>query len=380
MNRREGKPREEWQRNVEALGLLYHSNPEGGPYWDESAWYEFSLDEIERMERAANELHVMFLRACKVAILEKRLGELGIPESMHEPIRRSWRFDDWDLHGRFDFTLSSDGTPKLLEYNADTPSGLLETSVVQWYWKEERWPKADQLNSLHEALIARWKLLLKKDQVRQRHALYLTSFPAHTEDRIGVAYMGEIAEQAGLSTKYLDVSEIGWSPELERFVDLDDKPIEQLFKLYPWDWMAYDDFAVHLAGQSWHVFEPPWKSLCSSKGLLLILQELYPDHPNLLRVSRSENDFMSFARKPFFGREGSNVQLIVDGQCIQSTDGPYKEEQVLIQEYCPLVTDGRNFAQFGIWMVGDEACALGIREDTRPILRSGSRFVPHIIV
>jgi glutathionylspermidine synthase len=281
---------------------------------------------------------------------------------------------------RFDFTLSADGTPKLLEYNADTPSGLLETSIVQWFWKQECRPEADQLNSLHDALVARWKLLLKKDQVRARHKLHLASSPKHTEDRIGTGYMGEVAEQAGLSTRYLDMSEIGWNEELGRFVDLEDQPIEQLFKLYPWDWMAYEEFAVHLREQSWHVFEPPWKMLCSSKGLLLLLQELYPDHPNLLRVSRTPDGFESFARKPFFGREGNNVDLVVGGRSLDSATGSYADERMLYQEYCPLISDGTNFAQLGIWMVGDQACGLGIREDTRPILRGASRFVPHVIV
>ncbi|HEX4141700.1 MAG TPA: glutathionylspermidine synthase family protein [Candidatus Methylacidiphilales bacterium] len=380
MKRREITPRPDWRPTVEQQGLLYHTNPDGAPYWDESACYELSLDEIERLERAANELHGMLLEACRIAIERRMLADLGIPETMHEPIRKSWRYDDWDIHGRFDFTLAADGTPKLLEYNADTPSGLLETSIVQWYWKEQCRPEADQLNSVHESLIARWKLLLRKGQVWSQHTLYLSSSPNHAEDRIGVSYMGETAEQAGLTTRYLDMSEIGWNLDLERFVDLDDQPIEQLCKLYPWDWMAYEDFAFHLRGASWHIFEPPWKMLCSSKGLLLLLQELYPGHPNLLRVSRDPNAFTSFARKPFFGREGHNISLVIDGRGTESSDGPYDEEPILYQEYCPLISTGTNFAQLGVWMVGDEACGLGIREDTHPILRGGSRFVPHIIV
>ncbi len=211
MKRHEATPRESWRAVVESQGLLFPLNHDGTPYWDESAYFEFSTAEIEKLEFAANELHEMFLRACQIAITGRRLTEFGIPESLHEAIRKSWRYDDWELYGRFDFTVTADGTPKLLEYNADTPTGLLEASLIQWYWKEARRPEADQFNSLHEALLQRMKSLIKRDQLRLRHKLHLTSVDGHTEDRMTVGYIGEIAEQAGLSTQFLPIQDIGWN-------------------------------------------------------------------------------------------------------------------------------------------------------------------------
>ena len=43
--------------------------------------------------------------------------------------------------------------PRLLEYNADTPTALLEASVAQWFWLQDCFPTADQFNSIHERLI-----------------------------------------------------------------------------------------------------------------------------------------------------------------------------------------------------------------------------------
>ena len=381
MNRCVSNSRTNWQRIVESQGLLYHSNPDATPYWDESAHYRFSLGEIERLERVAKRVASNVSSRLQIPRSQTSLlGELGIPESLHEPISKSWRFDDWEVYGRFDFTLSPDGIPKLLEYNADVPTSLLEASLIQWHWKEECWPRADQFNSLHEELIARWKLLLKKDQVRRRHKLYLSSSGSHMEDRMTVGYMGEVAEQAGIATRFININDIGWNPETEHFVDLDEEPIHQLFKLYPWDWMGHEYFGQFLANQTWHVFEPPWKALCNNKALLLVLQDLYPDHPNLLRVSRNADEFDSYARKPIFGREGSNVRLVADGKEFGVTTGPYADDPVIYQEFAPLFRDGKNFAQLGVWMVGDKACGLGVREDEHPILRSSSRFLPHIII
>src|SRR5436853_601162 len=71
-------------------------------------------------------------------------------------IRKAWDAEPPALYWRFD--LAYDGHDiKMLEYNADTPTALLEASVVQWYWLQARFPKADQFNSLHEQLIAKWK-------------------------------------------------------------------------------------------------------------------------------------------------------------------------------------------------------------------------------
>ena len=46
---------------------------------------------------------------------------------------------------------------KLLEYNADTPTALVEASVAQWFWLQDTHPEADQFNSIHERLIEAWR-------------------------------------------------------------------------------------------------------------------------------------------------------------------------------------------------------------------------------
>ena len=49
--------------------------------------------------------------------------------------------------------------PKLLEYNADTPTSLLEAAVVQWYWLQDTFPGRDQFNSLHQRIVELWRHL-----------------------------------------------------------------------------------------------------------------------------------------------------------------------------------------------------------------------------
>ena len=148
-------PREDWQQKVESVGLTFHTLENGDPYWDESAAYEFSAAEIDTLEAAGNTMQEMCLAAAQHVIDEKRYAELDIPEAAIEAIEWAWNNEPPALYGRFDLSWNGTGSPKLLEYNADTPTSLLESAVCQWYWMEDKFPGADQFNSIHERLIER---------------------------------------------------------------------------------------------------------------------------------------------------------------------------------------------------------------------------------
>ncbi len=87
-----------------------------------------------------------------------------IPAAAVPAIEAAWNAEPPALYGRFDVMwagATSGHPPKLLEYNADTPTSLLEAAVIQWNWLEHQAPtltgRTDQFNSLHERLIAKWK-------------------------------------------------------------------------------------------------------------------------------------------------------------------------------------------------------------------------------
>jgi glutathionylspermidine synthase len=189
-------------------------------------------------------------------------------------------------------------------------------------------------------------------------------------------YVAQLAEATGLKTRYLSVNHIGWDKRRREFVDLERQAIRQMFKLYPWEWLAEGEFAVHLAEVKWIVLEP--KAILASKRLLLVLQELYPNHPYLLRVAEQPS-FAHEVRKPIFGREGANVRIIQSGRETESRLGLYGENPVIYQEFCPLLRTGDFHAQCGVWTAGPDPVGMGIREDSRAILGNTSKFVPHVI-
>ena len=202
-------------------------------------------------------------------------------------VRASWAAKEPALAGRFDFAYDGNGPPKALEYNADTPTALLEASVVQWQWLQEairpQQPEADQFNSLHEKLIANWRALGLT--VSANTPVHFSCMKDGSEDRGTIEYQRDVATQAGLDTRFVFVEDIGWADDARCFVDTDNVRIAMLYKLYPWEWLIRDEFAPRLLMARPRIVEPAWKMLLSSKALMAILWELNPGHPNLLPAS-----------------------------------------------------------------------------------------------
>jgi glutathionylspermidine synthase len=385
MHRETAPARPDWQRRIAEQGLVFDTPAigHGGarrPYWDESVHYVFEMDEILAVEADVELLHSMCLEAVDNVVTAERYREFAIPEWVWPAIAESWRRRDPHLYGRFDLRYDGRGPAKLLEYNADTPTTLLEAAVVQWHWLTDTRPGDDQWNSVHEKLVERWReiaLGLPAEQV-----YFSWSAGDETgEDHITTAYLQETAAEAGLDTVGLAIEEIGWDPTLARFVDLEEAPMSAIFKLFPWEWMITDPFGEHavrlLPSTQW--LEPLWKMLLSNKALLAILWEMYPGHPNLLPAYLDQPGVLTeYVRKPKLGREGANIQ-IVDSRYAVETSGMYGEEGYVYQLFAPLPEFDRMHPVLGAWVVGDLAAGLGIRETIGLVTDDGAAFVPHRI-
>ena len=380
MKRHVHPPREGWQGKVEQVGLLHHT-ADGVPYWHEEAHYAFTLDEVYRIENATRELHALCVDAAEAVIRDRRYAELAIPPHAVPLIEQSWEADAPSVYGRFDFSYDGTGEPRMLEYNADTPTSLVEAAVAQWFWLEERFPGGDQFNRLHEALLETWAGLKPHLLSETVHFAALGDL----EDESTLTYLRDTAQQAGLRTVHLRVEQIGWDEGRSEFVDLEGGVIRSIFKLYPWEWMVHEDFGPQLAGTAGRVqwMEPAWKMILSNKGILPILWERNPGHPNLLPAYREEFMFRdgvdAYVAKPLLSREGANVRIVSPWHPAAATDGDYGEEGFVYQEYAPLPDFGGARPVIGSWIIGQEPAGMGIRESAGPITDNLSRFVPHRI-
>jgi glutathionylspermidine synthase len=377
------EPRPDWQQQARDVGFIYHT-PDGEPYWDETACYTFSLAEIEdRIERATEQLGALCTELVSRCVRdEKYLERLRLPRHAWDLIASSWKRSDPSLYGRFDFAYDGFNPPKLLEFNADTPTALFEAAVFQWKWLEDLVggalpPDADQFNSLHQKLIDRWRA------IGSGRFLHLACVVESVEDTGNIAYLEDCARQAGLSTRCIDVAAIGLRDG--RFVDPDSQEIRLLFKLYPWEFMFADQFGKTSAMEHTRFVEPAWKCLLSNKGILALLWEMEPGHPNLLPAFFSDDAKVrslgrSYAEKPIWSREGANVLLVDRDKELGRTGGTYGSEGFVRQSLADVPLFEGNYPILGSWLIGDLAAGMGIREDRTRITGDRSRFVPHAIV
>ncbi|HEY3805028.1 MAG TPA: glutathionylspermidine synthase family protein [Kofleriaceae bacterium] len=374
MNRRTHDPRPDWRARVEAQGLVFHTAAQTGVYWGEDAYYEFTAADVDAIEDATRELHALCVAAVGRVIADRRYAELGLDALAIELVERSWFARAPSLYGRLDLAFGPDGVPKLLEYNADTPTSLLEAAVVQWTWCDECMPHADQASALHDELIGRWREL-----ARTTGPVVHFASVDDVEDEMTCGYLRDTAQQAGLETVGLKMGSIGWDPARRALVDLQGRPIRSLFKLYPWEGLVLDDLAPALAEVDVTWLEPAWKMVLSNKAILPILWELFPDHPNLLPASREPGRVgEAWVKKPLFGREGSNVTVVAPGVEV-ATEGPYDDRGWVYQAYADLGEHAAMRPVIGSWLVGDRPAGIGIRETAGYVTNNTARFVPHVV-
>ena len=254
----------------------------GIPYWDESAYYSFTIRQIEEdLEGPAEDIEHMCFDVVERAVNDEDvLRRLGIAEKFWNYIAESWRNGEKNLYGRMDLSYDGGGPAKLLEYNADTPTTLYESSVFQWEWLEQAADQGlvpegcDQFNDLHDSIVKAFPLLGIKG------VLHFACNKDIEDDKGTIDYLEECASEAGLKTAFLPMEDIGIDAR-GNFTDLDDRVITTLFKLYPWEWIMDEAFGENITASSARFIEPPWKAILSNKGLLPLMWEMFEGHPNL---------------------------------------------------------------------------------------------------
>lgn len=424
-----GVVRPQWQDEVLREGLVYSRSYDNDgqaiDYWREGSFMVFTDEEIQTLHDAAAEVFSMCDELGDWLVeTPAAMERMGIPTWAHAAVRDSWsrrRDGEWfgSVYGRFDVSFGGLNhpdpvyrIPKFYEFNADTPTSLVESSVVQWTWFEQTAQGDDQWNGLFESLIVAW----------DRNLAHLTAVLGHKpvvyfacsageptgEDELNLVHLQDACDKAGYETRLMYIEDVGlgddgrlydnslvYSPQPEH--------LEVIFKLYPWEDMLTDDFGAaaftdmanqttsdgaYGGGTFW--IEPPYKLLWSNKALFAWLWERFADDPRSIYLlptffaDEAPADLEDYVRKPLWGREGANVGIYSNHNPVVLTSGPYLGEQV-VQGYHPPPTFYHGVQEepmhvvCGIWMVDGEPAGLGLRESAGPVTDNAAFFLPHVI-
>ena len=378
---------------LESVGFTWHTDNDNTSYIADEI-VVVSEEEAQNYYDAANELYEMFAQAGDYVIENNLFHELNIPFNLVDLIKKSWSDDvHWHLYSRFDLAGGLDEKPiKLIEFNADTPTSLFETAVIQWAMlKFNQLNEASQFNSLYEDLQNNFKRIITLNSDIENFEEYynklgwkilFSSIAGSLEDENTTKLLQHIASEAGFHTDFEYMNNVNFSDD---GIFKEDENFEFWFKLVPWENIGIEESQLALLlteiinNQKAIIFNPAYTLMFQSKGFMKILWDLYPNHPLLLETSFEPLENKKQVEKKCFGREGANTTIInADGSIDTQKDGEYANHKSIFQEYVEFPQDAQgNYYQAGVFYAY-EACGLGFRRGGK-ILDNYSKFVGHIV-
>ena len=377
---------------LEELGFVWHTDS------DETSYLSSQLVEITETEAAAyykagNTLYDMFVEAGEYVVENDLFHEIGIPFNLVEQIKESWENEvHWHLYGRFDLAGGIDGQPiKLLEFNADTPTALFETAIVQWaILKQNGMDASKQFNIVYDKLLENFQRLVTLEEsvegFEERYEgwkFLFTAIRGSAEEENTVRLLQHIATEAGYTTTFAYMDEVEFSSD--EGIYYEGEAFELWFKLVPWEDIAIEESELGallgdiIRHQKAIIFNPAYTLMFQSKAMLAILWKLFPEHPLLLETSFDPLEGQKQVRKPIFGREGGSVSILdVDGSALYSEQGEYDAFAPIYQAYTPLPSDAEGARYQAGLFFAYESCGLGFRKGGE-IMNNMSKFVGHIV-
>lgn len=434
--------RPNWSALVTSDGVPYHT-VHGVPYWTDDKAIVFTPDEIERLKAAAEDIAHMYDKTMGYIADDTDRLKMWFPPNVAAAISTSWRQNPPTLFGRIDVVMLPDGSVKLYEFNAQTPTSLPESAVAQWnwlLWQQEQGnipSDAGQFSDAFEFLVDQWR----DSGLDPKVPVYIATLDVSDafdggEDICNAALMCDAARQAGFTAEVINLNtditladsgphrgKFVFTPELDeawferaseedqqRILSLVDTPIKVMFLLFPWEWILIDSdeggpapFAEPIMNMiesgEMIIIEPLYSVMKSSKLMLPLLCELFPNSPYLLDASFGDvtipMKLNGYVKKPAFSREGANVEIrLPDGTLAADTPGGYGRDGLFIlQEYCemPKLVDpsgATHYPVLGIWLVGGKAAGMSIRsvpgtnlhDNQAPVTDDAALFIPHYVL
>lgn len=299
--------------------------------------------------------------------------ELGLPEAAFGALQL--RFDDTvpTMIGRFDFALTPDG-PKMLEFNSDTPTGIVEAFHVNGRICEA-YGAVDPNEGCRMALAAAFERMLRlyREAGYAARRVVFSALDWHEEDAGTTRYLLQQSGVAGAGFVPLaDLRVEGdrlWAPSLlpeGTAVAAGEppsmQPVDVLYRLHALEKLAEDrdtdgyptgEHALRLiADRRLAIMNPPSGFVAQTKALQALIWNLHEageffteeEHDTIRRYmlpTYLEPCFeagMPYVAKPILGREGSGVTIYDGSGAARESSGEneYADQPMVYQQYTEL--------------------------------------------
>ena len=338
-----------WEQAMMDLGFVYHSFDEA--YWMDQLGLELTYKEWNAIGQASLEVHAMGMDMIGDVVKSGCFEPWKFSDLACQLVTESWNRGDPSLYGRFDFTFSPEGFAKVYEYNADTPTSIMEASLAQSNWAQAR--------HLQSSCFLEEKMPLAFAKLASLGAskMAIAGLSTSVEDTANLFPMVQWARMAGIDAQWCSIETMQFMYATQQH-GFDGEGLEWIFKLYPWEFFVKDN-AQFLKKTKTRFIEPAWKMLLSTKAFMAEVWKRHPGHPNLLATYYEGEEGpgleQGYVRKPLLSREGANVEIIKDNVFLQKEIGPYGKEGFVKQEYCamPEPEKSKRFT-IGGWIAGDQ--------------------------
>ncbi|WP_314587253.1 glutathionylspermidine synthase family protein [Paenibacillus terrigena] len=371
---------------LEALGFTW-ANLDQEQYWIDQL-VVMNRDTYQELEEASRKLWAIFDKAVRFVCGRHDLYQMiSIPEVLWESLDTTVMNEPGLLsrYARFDFAVSGTGEIKLLELNADTPTGYVEAAVATpWMCRQYG------VDSPNEQMAKR---IQEAWAVERPDTAACVAYGQHAEDS-GTINM--LVQHSGLDITCVDCLDLWIDEGIVR--DASGRQIERMFALYPKEWMAVDDGGDALAYSMemgyLQLFNPPHAILLQSKGLQALIWGLH--ELNLMYTPNEKaviERYMlptynkavfdgSFVSKSMFGREGGSVKIFDGSGQLEVQDEAgfdtsrlfpliYQKRAELAQIH---LESGSFHLLTGMFMINGEPCGL-LGRAGGPITGNVSHFV-----
>ncbi len=349
-----------------------------------------TMEEVLAFEKAQDEIYRIFENELEELIRTKAFGFLNLPSKMIDLIIYTFQNKHQHLVGRFDFAGGIDGLPiKLLEFNADTPTMIPESSFVQDAFFDLNNMMGTQYNSLEKDLEVFFNRLMISES--KNHPSLIATSLGYPEDRAHAEFIMDIAGKEGFEIEYTDLENIEFSPGEGVFITTPEGEYAQadyIYKMIPWEFICFEEpellDILHdlILKDLVYVLNPAYTLVYQSKLFLDYVSQKH-NRPFFLKSSQDPSVFkgQKYVEKVSFGRLGENIRIFDEqSNIIEETDGDFGHFDKVYQEFTHLYKDQFDeYYQLGLFNVNRIGSCMSFRRADKLIIDDDAEFIPHFI-